>query len=443
MRLLSVSLCLCLALALSQGAPSHHGSMKDHHKDHAPTPHQEDDVLDRCEGIEFDAISPDEKGITFFFKGDRLWRGFHGPSQLLNSSFQEIDDSHHLGHVDAAFRMHHEDGSEPHDHIFFFQDDKVFSYYNHSLEEGFPKDIKEVFPGVPTHLDAAVECPKGECTTDSVLFFKGDNIYHFDIKTQTIKMKHWDHLPNCTAAYRWLERYYCFHGHQFTKFHPVTGVVTGDYPKDARSYFMKCPNFGHGGNDTDRDRCSNGRLDAITVDDLGKAYAFRGQFYMRLDTKRDGWHTFPITHLWKHLASDLDSVFSYKDKLYMIKGDQVYIFKTGATYTLIEGYPKTVKEELGIEGPIDSSFVCGAESTVHVIQGKKMLDIDLLATPRTVTKESLLPFPKIDAALCGPDGVKVFVGPVYFHYETPALLALSRIQPEPHKTSVEMLGCDH
>lgn len=25
---------------------------------------------DRCDGLEFDAITPDEKGITFFFKGD-------------------------------------------------------------------------------------------------------------------------------------------------------------------------------------------------------------------------------------------------------------------------------------------------------------------------------------------------------------------------------------
>lgn len=57
--------------------------------------------------------------------------------------------------------------------LYNFQDDKVFCYYNHTLEDGYPKEIQEDFPGIPTHLDAAVECPGGECMTDSVLFFKG------------------------------------------------------------------------------------------------------------------------------------------------------------------------------------------------------------------------------------------------------------------------------
>jgi hemopexin len=53
------------------------------------------------------------------------------------------------------------------------QNDKVFSYHDQTLEAGNPKAFSEVFPGIPNHVDAAVECPKGECVRDTVIFFKG------------------------------------------------------------------------------------------------------------------------------------------------------------------------------------------------------------------------------------------------------------------------------
>lgn len=51
-------------------------------------------------------------------------------------------------------------------------------------------------------------------------------------------------MPKCTAAFRYMEHYYCLHGHQFSKFDPNTGEVHGKYPKDTRDYFMRCPHFG-------------------------------------------------------------------------------------------------------------------------------------------------------------------------------------------------------
>lgn len=72
-----------------------------------------------------------------------------------------------------------------------------------------------------------------------------------------------------------------------------------------------------------------------------------------------------------------------------------------------------------------------------------MFDIDLIASPKAVVKEARLPLPKVDAAMCSPRGIKVFVGAEYFEYKTPMLLAYSRIRPEPLKISLEMFGCDH
>ncbi|KAI1885206.1 hypothetical protein AGOR_G00217790 [Albula goreensis] len=424
MRLLTQTLCLFLALSCA---------VSDHHVGEAP---------DRCEGIEFNAITANEQGIPYFFKEDHLWKGFHGAAEFNNGSFKELDDHHHLGHVDAAFRLHSED-HEHHDHIIFFLDDKVFSYYNHTLEDGFPKDIQDVFPGVPSQLDAAVECPKSECGKDSVIFFKGDDVYHYDIKEKTVEEKEWAHLPNCTSAFRWLEHYYCFHGHDFTKFHPVTGVVIGKYPKDAREYFMRCSKFGDSTDHAERERCSRVHLDAVTADDGGSMYVFRGHHFLHRDNLADDWEGFTIESAFKELHSEVDAAFSYKDDIYMIKDQLVYAHKEEKGYPMLEGYPKSLKDVLGIEDHVDAAFVCGGRDSVYVILDKSMHEIDMSKSPPEVGEAVPLPIDHVDAAVCGPSDLKILRGSHYYEYESPMVFAASKLLPEQHKISSELLGCDH
>lgn len=72
----------------------------------------------------------------------------------------------------------------------------------------------------------------------------GDDIYHFGIKSKKVVEKTFENMPNCTVAFRYLDHYYCFHGHKFSKFNPKTGEVHGKYPKETRDYFVRCPKFG-------------------------------------------------------------------------------------------------------------------------------------------------------------------------------------------------------
>lgn len=50
-------------------------------------------------------------------------------------------------------------------------------------------------------------------------------------------------IPYCTSAFRFMEHYYCFHGHMFSKFDPKHGETYSKYPKEARDYFMRCAKF--------------------------------------------------------------------------------------------------------------------------------------------------------------------------------------------------------
>lgn len=77
-----------------------------------------------------------------------------------------------------------------------------------------------------------------------LVFTPGHEIYHFDIDTKEVHEKEFKSMPNCSAAFRYAGKYYCLHGHDFSKFDPNTGEVHGKYPKEAREYFMSCPSYG-------------------------------------------------------------------------------------------------------------------------------------------------------------------------------------------------------
>ncbi|CAN9498474.1 unnamed protein product [Ophioblennius macclurei] len=405
----------------------------------------EETVPDRCLGLEMDAVAVNEEGIPYFFKSGFLFKGFHGLAEAAKETFIELDEHQHLGHVDAAFRLHYEDHPKEHNNIIFFLDTQVFSYYQHKLEEGYPKNISEVFPGIPDHLDAAVECPKSECDEDSVIFFKGADVFHFNVRTKEVAKKQYPSLPNCTSALHFMEHYYCFNGHEFTKFDPKTGEVTGKYPKEARDFFARCAKFSNESDHVDRERCSRVHLDAITADNEGNYFAFRSHHFLRKDVN-DTMKVETIESAFKEVHSDVDAVFSFQDHLYLVKNQDVFKYKVGEndTYTHVDGSPKPLKEVLGIEGPIDTAFSCEGQSHVHVIKDNNVYDVEWTDGERNATNERpIVLFKKMDATMCGPWGVTVFVGNHFYHFESLKVLVGGRALPKQRRISLELFGCDH
>lgn len=59
--------------------------------------------------------------------------------------------------------------------FFWMQGDKVWVYTSEKNEKVYPKSLQDEFPGIPFPLDAAVECHRGECQDEGILFFQGQS----------------------------------------------------------------------------------------------------------------------------------------------------------------------------------------------------------------------------------------------------------------------------
>ncbi|XP_078392294.1 hemopexin-like [Cetorhinus maximus] len=444
MKFLLGGLCLSWVLALGFSYPwmkGHPNITHDELSQHHPHPRIAG-FPDRCDGLGFDAITLDEQGVTYFFRDEFLWKGFAAPAQRINETWPLLPS-----HIDAAVRVHHTLSPNENDRMLFFKGDQVYQYFGTTLEGQFL--IHEKFPGIPANLDAAVACPIRECPANSLLFFKGETVYLLDLQTKLVKEKTWPQVHHCTSALLWLGNFYCFQGTNFTRFYPGTGIVPSGYPKDARDYFMHCEGRGHGKKnktsaDSNYNRCNNRSFDEFNEDELGRVYAFRENLYFRLDTKRDGWHPWPLRFSWPELHGKIDGVFSWNKKIYFIQGSQLFVYKAEAQYALIEGYPKPVTEELGIPSTgVDATFICQGSSLLYVILGNQVQSVNLEKTPRNLGDGFRIGHSHVDGAMCNTNGVYLFVGAHYYKYNSPSDLAAWTSTPDPHSISLDFMSCVH
>ncbi|KAM7084271.1 hemopexin [Molossus nigricans] len=417
-------------------------------------------MLDLCsDGWSFDATTMDDNGTMLFFKGEYVWKAHHWARELISETWKDFTSS-----PDAAFRLGH-------DSVFLTKGDKVWRHHPEKKEEGYPKLLQDEFPGIPSPLDAAVECHRGECKDEGILFFQGTRTWFWDLATKTAKERDWPAVRNCSSAIRWLGRYYCFQGNQFLRFDPITGEVLPRYPLDTRDYFMPCPGRGHGhrnrthhANSTHQGygdmRCRPDLvLSALLSDKHGATYAFTGSHYWRLDTSKDGWHSWPIAHQWTKGPSTVDAAFSWDDKLYLVQGTQIYIYLTKGGYTLVDGYPKRLEKEFGnppgisLEA-VDAAFICPGSSRLHVMAGRQLWWLDLKLGAQATWTELPWPHTKVDGALCvekslGPNscsangsGLYLIHGPNLYCYSDVEKMNEAKTLPQAQRMN-SLLGCSH
>lgn len=73
--------------------------------------------------------------------------------------------------------------------------------------------------------------------------------------------------------------------------------------------------------------------------------------------------------------------------------------------------------------------------------GQMIRDVDLTTTPRAVTRDLPMAMSDIDAALCSAEGINVFKGSQYYHYESAMALATSKSIPVAQNINSAMMGC--
>jgi hypothetical protein len=126
------------------------------------------DVPNLCTNASIDGMVRMNFNSIFVFKGKHIFR-VKSDEMSLDSDYPKLISEKFAtieGEIDDAIQM--ADGSTFIFQVFFIvfncficfsiplQDEMCYKFQNFSLVEGFPKNIKDLFPSLPTHIEAAV-----------------------------------------------------------------------------------------------------------------------------------------------------------------------------------------------------------------------------------------------------------------------------------------------
>uniref|UniRef100_A0A8C0HGM8 Hemopexin n=1 Tax=Chelonoidis abingdonii TaxID=106734 RepID=A0A8C0HGM8_CHEAB len=358
----------------------------------------------------FDAITLDEHGVMLFFRGVHVWKGFHGPAQLINATWPEIQ-----GPVDAALRIHHTASPGVHDNVYLFQ---------------VPRGGRQAGALWRAGLHRAAPGPRAEPPTPHRLPLSGHSLELPSPHQPPCLVTPWSppalHRP---PALVWMLPGVPPH-------RPLLSWGQTPAPRCDRDILAMVQGWGQ--------PLLSAPAAASSPPSPGQPCraacsrpALGGQ-YFRLDSKRDGWHSWPLNHTWQELSGQVDSAFSWDNKLYLIQGSQVYIYRVGPGYTLVQGYPRGLQEELGFTGA-DATFTCPHSAELFVIKGASW-------AARSSDQSRGLGEPGLLGSLLARGGggwLHLFHGNTMYHYASVVELTKSPKPSPPQNVTAVLFGCPH
>ncbi|XP_055513705.1 vitronectin-like isoform X2 [Leucoraja erinacea] len=127
----------------------------------------------------FDAFTDLKNGSIFAFKGQYFYE-LDKKGVVAGYPKQILDVWGLQGPIDAAFTRINCEGL-----TYLFKGMMYWRFNNGIMEDGFPRPIKDGFPGIPTHLDAALAiAASGIRGKERVYFFKGNHYWQYVFEHQ-------------------------------------------------------------------------------------------------------------------------------------------------------------------------------------------------------------------------------------------------------------------